>query len=127
MSDLIATLAECAHCKPADLFNISPDLPAEVLAAIAAYLEPFAAPQWPNGKPPESADFLGLDSPRCLKCGTPQGGIFGAFSWGIAHGEGACSCGWPARAYHSITDSQGEIVYFNVVLQYHPDHVRNDL
>jgi len=111
------------RCKPADVFNVSPELPANVLAAIEAYLEPFAAPIWPDGKPPEAPDIMGLKSQKCLECGAHQCGFLGAFSWGLAYGEGSCSCGWPARAYHRIHDESGEVVRFNLVLQYHPDYV----
>lgn len=28
----------------------------------------------------------------------------GFFGWGIVHGAGSCSCGWPGRMYHFIPD-----------------------
>lgn len=35
---------------------------------------------------------------RCPFCGV------GFFGWGLVHGEGNCSCGWPATLYHRIRD-----------------------
>lgn len=36
----------------------------------------------------------------CPSCG------YGAFGWGIAHGSGSCSCGWPGTLYHYIVDDR---------------------
>ena len=56
----------------------------------------------------------------CLKCGE----LYAGFHWGIQHGTGSCSkCGWPARAYHFVTDETGTEVRISMVLQYHPDGV----
>lgn len=76
------------------------------------------------------ADFAGK---VCPKCGSKLGGMFGAFTWGLAHGEGYCTggftgkrCGWPARGYHDIKDANGESLFeqrLPIVLAYHPDAV----
>jgi hypothetical protein len=29
-----------------------------------------------------------------------------AFSWGIVHGQGWCSCGWPGTMYHYVDDDR---------------------
>lgn len=61
---------------------------------------------------------------ECIKCGTPQGGMFGAFRWGLAHGSGICSgCSWPAVAYHFVKDSSGKGHRIDMILQLHPDNV----
>lgn len=87
---------------------------AKLIAALDDYLSIFAEP----------ADN------KCLKCGTTLGGLLGAvmggFRWGLAHGEGACGCGWPGRGMHYPKDSDGEEIFegaFQMVLQYHPDSV----
>ncbi len=59
----------------------------------------------------------------CLNCGRQQSGLLGAFSWGIIHGEGTCSCGWPARAYHFVKMPNGDEKRLEAVLQYHPDGI----
>lgn len=59
----------------------------------------------------------------CVGCGHLlyggyMGLVFGAtFRWGIANGEGYCSCcRWPCRRYHR--PKEGE--FFDHLLQYHP-------
>lgn len=37
---------------------------------------------------------------ECPCCG------WGQFYWGIVHGAGFCSCGWPGRLYHTIADDR---------------------
>ena len=60
---------------------------------------------------------------RCIGCDRKLAGdIFAAFEWGLAHGEGRCgSCGWPARAIHTVTTADGVEHRVSMVLQYHPD------
>jgi hypothetical protein len=36
----------------------------------------------------------------CPGCG------YGMFGWGILHGSGSCSCGWPGTLYHFIIDDR---------------------
>ncbi len=88
-------------------------LAAEANRRIDEYLRPFVAPEEDGG---------------CIMCGSPQGGFFGSFVWGLAHGEGRCSrCGYPARALHYIklddSAEPGELKA-PVILQYHPDELR---
>ena len=60
---------------------------------------------------------------RC-PCGRPLGGILGSFTWGIIHGEGACSrCGFPARAFHEIDLGDLGTLTLNLVLAYAPELV----
>lgn len=90
----------------------SPDAQAtadECNAAMAKYLQPFAAP-----------------TGRCLKCDRPLGGLLGSCRWGLAWGEMVCVCGYPARAYHKPVDEDGKALFSNVltcILQYHPDQL----
>ncbi len=65
------------------------------------YLREFAKPEMTGGWQ------------KCLKCQELHN-----FRWGLAHGVGNCSCGWPARAYHYIDGKRVECI-----LQYHPDVV----
>jgi hypothetical protein len=38
---------------------------------------------------------------ECVECGALLGGLLGAFTWGIIHGQGECSrCGFPYVYYH---------------------------
>lgn len=70
------------------------------------------------------SDFTAGD--KCPQCDATLRGLFGSFSWGIQSGEGQCSCGWPARAHHNITDADGEDVFnrpMELVLAYHPNVV----
>lgn len=60
---------------------------------------------------------------KCLNCGRIQGGLLGAFSWGIIHGEGSCVCGWPARVFHFVEMPDGHRRRVDGLLQYHPDGI----
>ena len=52
-------------------------------------------------------------------CGRSLGGVFGTFTWGIAHGEGFCSvCQWPARGYHTIDIAGLRKVNLSIILPY---------
>ena len=92
---------------------------AGLVAAINDYLSIFAKPVRRKG----GASFLGKF--ECLNCGEPLGGMLSHFRWGIVHGEGECSCGWPCRAYHRPKDDDGEIFDrpLEIILQYHPSGV----
>lgn len=46
-----------------------------------------------------SPDAEELLAPCCPGCMTR-----GWFGWGVQHGCGSCSCGWPGRYYHFIAD-----------------------
>lgn len=60
----------------------------------------------------------------CFGCGATLTGLLGSFTWGLAHGEGACaSCGWPGRGLHYLGHAP-VIIPVQFVLQYHPDEVR---
>jgi len=69
------------------------------------------------------SQFAKLTDARCLCCGTSlrcrlRLGVFGGFTWGLAHGEGHCStCGYPMRGHHSVEDL-GTIC--NLFLAHHP-------
>lgn len=97
------------------------DTSPDVIEALDEYFKVFAAP------PPAQEGGSGfLTTHPCLKCGTPLMGMLGAFTWGIAHGEGFCGkCHWPARGHHFIIDKDGKDLMSlrNFVLQYHPDFV----
>ena len=69
------------------------------------------------------ADVFAQPVDGCLNCGRTQGGLLGAFSWGIRHGEGSCVCGWPARAHHFIELPDGRSLPILYILQYHPTKV----
>jgi hypothetical protein len=69
-------------------------------------------------------DFAVVPDGLCPSCHNRLGGLLGSFSWGICHGEGHCSCGYPCRAYHRIKDDDGEEIFdgpFQRILPYHPD------
>ena len=77
--------------------------------AVDSYLENFVADA--DGKS------------KCPSCGWDLGGLLGSFSWGAAHGEGACSCGYPARAHHEFPDPDGGEplgTLSGYILAYHP-------
>ena len=86
---------------------------AEAQRRIDEYLSHFVAPEEDYG---------------CIMCGLPQGGLFGAAEWGLAHGEARCGrCGYPSRGQHYISiddekDDPGEL-RIPRLLQYHPDEV----
>lgn len=73
--------------------------------ALDGYLDRFAMPE----------------KGRCIACGKELGGFFGSFQWGIAHGHGSCSCGWPVVAYHF--PKKGPLERFELLLPVHPDDV----
>ena len=69
--------------------------------------------------------FTPMTDGKCICCGAEQAGILAGmlgtgFSWGIAHGEGACACGYPGRALHY---NVGPLTRLNYVMQYHPDNL----
>lgn len=111
------------------LMSVGDDTPDDVLAALDAYFEPFSQ----FGFEIEDGKQVFIEEQPCNGCGknmTPSlaDQILGdgGFTWGLVHGEGHCrSCGWPARLYHFIKDSDGEelLMLRNVLLQYHPDFV----
>lgn len=54
----------------------------------------------------------------------PSCGGYGSFHWGVVHGAGSCTCGWPGRVYHFILDDAGEtLLRFEAVLWAHPYEV----
>ena len=85
------------------------------LAALDEYLRSFADPK------------LDDKDAGCICCDATQGGLFGMFEWGLAHGSGHCSrCHWPAVAYHFIKDKAGEeLCTLRMILQVHPDFVEH--
>jgi hypothetical protein len=113
-----------AHLDWRSMMSASDDTPADVLADLDKYFEPFAQPR---------RDETRSEKPMlCLKCDEPLTGFLasmfgrGGFTWGLAHGEGHCAgCHWPGRAHHFIKDAKGGdlVTLRNVVLQYHPDFV----
>lgn len=124
----MATELAVEKCSITDIFNVKDELPAELSAAINAYLAPFAKPIWgtKDGTPPTAPDLMGLTGERCLNCNASLSGFLGAFVFGIAHGEGRCSkCKWPIRAKHNIADPAGgeDIAQFPMMLCYHPEFV----
>lgn len=64
--------------------------------------------------------FAVMTDGKCVNCDRVQGGLLsallGGFTWGIAHGEGHCVCGYPARAIHYDV---GPIRRLEAILQYH--------
>lgn len=108
------TVRRCA-LEDIGTVTIDGDEPAE-FAPLRRYFGQFAAPIVP-----ENANLL--FGARCL-CGEPLTGLFGTFTYGLAHGEGYCGkCGHPGRADHYPTDDAGaEILALNrFPLLYHPD------
>lgn len=95
-------------CTPADVGIVMTDeAPQDIRDTITEYLTGFLAPIPDRG-------FV-----RCV-CGERLTGMFGAFTWGLTHGEGFCgSCRRPARGYQSVRDTQGsELIRFACVLLY---------
>ena len=81
----------------------------KVMASLDIYLEEFA-------------DTGG----KCPNCDLSLGGFIGTFTWGLCHGEGNCSCGWPCRGAHYPKDANGGDMFYrglDIVLPYHPDFV----
>lgn len=88
------------RCRLADLGTWSGDPDAPELAALDAYFGQFYAPMIP----PNANLFTGA---RCV-CGEALTGLFGTFTYGLAHGEGRCrKCGHPGRADHYPTGPDG--------------------
>ncbi len=113
------------HCTIEDLgMSITGSDAPPMVAALNEYFHAFAKPV----RCPPSIIFPGR-SPLtlCIQCEKPLGGACGSFQWGLVHGEGQCSCGWPGRAYHRPTDADGEIFdrAFEFILQYHPEFVKS--
>jgi hypothetical protein len=109
------------------VIDAQPETPQSTIDALDKYFEAFAQVSLTEK---DGKKILG-EQP-CIKCDEPLNGMMammfgkGGFTWGIAHGEGHCkNCGWPARAYHFIKDSDGKdlMTLRNVILQYHPDYV----
>lgn len=59
---------------------------------------------------------------ECINCGEVLVGYFGAFEWGLAHGEGHCkNCSYPARGYHYTKNIDSKRKgRLELILQYHP-------
>lgn len=115
------TIIDVDVCTIADI-GISltgEDAPA-VIDTLNEYLSAFAKPVKREG-----GSSFAMGHFDCLNCGEPLGGMLGHFRWGMVHGEGTCSCGWPCRAYHWPKDSHGEIFDgpLEIILQYHPSNV----
>jgi len=93
-----------------ELITVSDQADQKIIVALDAYFSVFAKVS-PEGK--------------CLKCGAVQGGMFGCFTYGLAHGEGRCGkCGWPGRADHYLKAGGEEFAKLRkYILQYHPDFV----
>lgn len=91
MSETIATPDNCG-------LQVTGEDREKMLAVLNEYLKDFQAPDIPPG----GANFL-MGGLRCANCGKTLDGLLGTFSWGMAHGEGACAaCGWPCRGCHYI-------------------------
>lgn len=74
-------------------------------------------------------DYLAVFLPpnkdlKCVNCDRQQGGMFGCFTYGIAHGEGYCAeCGYPGRANHY--PKEGPVESFVFILKYHPEEIES--
>jgi len=95
------------HASPDELL-----LSKGFVADDAEYLKTFAKPQM-SGR-----------EPICLACQQEMG-----FSWDLAHGEGRCKCGWPARALHYFEtknehDDGIQTRRVIAILQWHPENVK---
>lgn len=113
-------MSEITKCTP-ELFGMciregaNPIKAAKDMAVAAEYFAQFIDPEVKKNK--------GI--PRCI-CGKPFTGLMdGTFRWGIAHGDGYCAaCKHPARCYHRIRNSDGEITHtMNFPISYHPDEL----
>lgn len=107
-------MSESAEMKVCTITDIGIEINGEdappLVAAINKYLSVFAKPRHDDGSGDQS----------CLKCGAKLNGFLGSFTQGIIHGEGTCGeCGWPCR---NIFNGPLEMI-----LQYHPEHVTQDL
>lgn len=95
----------------------------EFLEDVDKYLSVFSAPKERDGA---SGEGFVLSRECCIACGSALGGMLGSFQWGLAHGEGNCSCGYPARAIHYIKDRHGKDCFtrpLQLILQYHPSQL----
>lgn len=130
MTEIATTTPTVDHLDWRTLISAGEDTPPEILAALDSYFATFAQPELVVGDDGEKT----CGNRPCIECGEPlAGGLLGfltsegGFEWGLVHGEGHCrKCRWPARAHHFVKDEQGEEILSltNVVLQYHPDHVK---
>lgn len=95
------------HAAISDLGDLPEGATPELIEDLGAYFNHFAKPT-AEGNP-------------CIVCGSWNSG----FEWGLQHGHGHCStCGWPAVAYHFITDRQtSQTRRIVAVLQCHPDDI----
>jgi hypothetical protein len=95
------------RCKWGDFLKLKKgELTPEDIAAMDAYLQAFVPPS---------------DERGCVNCGKAQNGLFGHFTYDLAHGEGYCvNCGYPARANHAF----GPFESLVFILQYHPDELK---
>jgi len=91
------------HCKPEDVQAVFTDVAAEELAA---YLVLFVRPE-------------AVGNPPCPHCGERS-----RFRWGLTHGQGNCTCGWPGRYYHYIGPREHRYGGYQTLLWYHPDQVQ---
>lgn len=98
-----ATKATPRRCEVADLFTVK-EGDADALRPVAEYFAQFYAPIIP-----EKGTSIAFGW-RCV-CGEALTGLFGTFTYGLAHGEGRCdACGHPGRADHYVKDAAGEDV-----------------
>lgn len=98
-------------------FRLKDNTPSQIV--LDRYFEVFAQPALETS--PEGKKVM--SEIKCIRCDEPQAGLFGAFTWGVAHGFGYCwNCCWPARAHHFIKDLDGKevLIIHNFILQYHP-------
>lgn len=80
-----------------------------------------------KGAPDFELDIFNIFLPPaggCVNCGAELGGMFGSFSWGLAWGEGSCSCGYPGRAHHTVKLPDGTEDVLTAIMQYHPDELK---
>ena len=106
-------MKDTPNCTLADIgLEITGADATQIVEACNEYLKDFAAPK---------------DGGKCVNCERKLGGLLGSFTWGICYGEGRCAnCGWPARGYHDIKDSEDEAIFDSplaIVLSYHPSGV----
>lgn len=96
--DLPRATCESVKLKISPKEGVDPSVAEDAIKAATDYLQ----------------DFAGVQG--CPNCDRLYG-----FQWGIAYGEGACKCGYPARAIHDI---EGIGVISGVVLYYHPSALK---
>ena len=59
-----------------------------------------------------------LLEPKCPKCRSDLGGLFGTFNWGLVHGTGYCSkCENQIifRCYHYIGECKEPIIFWELI------------